>query len=67
MREWLIDILANGEEATARQPSALIFGQAELLPQYRGFLWEYSDEHGRYVKTDTSAGPARLSTRAGRQ
>ena len=26
-----------------------------MLPQYRGSLWEHSERHGRFMKTDTSA------------
>ena len=55
MRSWLIDVLGNGEEATAKQPPALVFGQSEMLPRYRGYLWEFDAGLGRFVKTDTSA------------
>ena len=56
-RERLVDVLANGEAATAPLAGTLIFGQHEMLPEYRGRLLEYSADVGRYIMTRTERAP----------
>ena len=52
-RDRLRDVLRNGAEATAPGAGTCIFGQHEMLAPYRGILWEYCHDAGRFVPTRT--------------